>query len=108
MIPSILGHILCKIKPENVKKHSIHWGGIFDLEGRIVRADELAAEPGNEGSQELMGPGKNAMSGGGEGTGKKKKSSSQRQVKMVRLMTTAPSGTMEEAKNRGSVHDATV
>jgi hypothetical protein len=57
---------------------------------------------------ELMGPGKNAMSGGGEGTGKKKKSSSQRQVKMVRLMTTAPSGTMEEAKNRGSVHDATV
>jgi hypothetical protein len=40
-IPSIPSYILYKIKPKNVKKDLIPWRGIYNLEKRIIQADEL-------------------------------------------------------------------
>ena len=43
-----------KIKAENVKKDLIRWRGIYNSEGRFIRA-ELASKPGNEGQDEEPG-----------------------------------------------------
>jgi hypothetical protein len=51
-IPSIPGYILHKIKPDNIKKDLIRWRGIYNYEGRIIQADELAARTGADGDQD--------------------------------------------------------
>ena len=114
-IPSIPGYILYKIKPENVKKDLIRWRGIYNSEGRIIRANELAASSGKEGQDDGVsrkksgddsaanGSGKERNSGGDKSKSKKRKSFKQRRVKVVRRTTTAPSGTKDApANNSGS------
>ena len=40
-IPSILGYILYKIKPEDVRKYLIRWKGIYNDKKRTIRVNEL-------------------------------------------------------------------
>ena len=125
-IPSIPGYILYNIKPDNVRKDLIRWRviynsegriGIYNLEGRIIRANELAAPSGKEGGQDdgvtrkrsgdgstSNGSGEERNSGGGRGKNKNRKQSfKQRRVKIVRQTTsTAPSETKDASHNLGS------
>ena len=106
MIPSIPGYILYKIKPVNVKQDLIRWRGIYNSEGRIIRADELAAQPAKDGTKDdaattktkrdrddssTQGSGNGGNSGKGKGKGKK----TRRRVKVIRRTITEPTGTLE-------------
>jgi hypothetical protein len=96
------GHILYKIKPKNIKKDLIRWRGIYNSEGRIILADELAAPAGNDRSaddavsqkrgcddSESQGPGKGRNFRGGMSNFRRKKA---RRVKAVRRTASTPSG----------------
>ena len=47
-IPSILGYILYKIKPEDVRKDLIRWRGIYNDKKRTIRIDEHQRNSRNE------------------------------------------------------------
>jgi hypothetical protein len=106
MIPSIPGYILYKIKPVNVKQGLIRWRGIYNSEGRIIRANELAAQPVKDGTKDdaattktkrdrddssTQGSGNGRNSGKGKGKGKK----TGRQVKVIRRTIMEPTEMLE-------------